>query len=63
MKENENDKRNAKTFHANGQEEQILFKCLCYPGTWLAQSKQLMTLDLGVMNSSPTMGVEIAKKQ
>ena len=28
-------------------------------GTWLAQSIEHVTLDLGVMSSSPTLGVEI----
>ena len=28
-------------------------------GAWLAQSEEHMTLDLGVVSSSPTLGIEI----
>ena len=31
-------------------------------GTWLAQSVECVTLDLGVMSLSPTLGVEITSK-
>ena len=31
-------------------------------GTWLAQSEEHATLDLGVVNSSSMLGVEITKK-
>ena len=30
-------------------------------GTWLAQSEEQVTLGLGVMSSSPTLGVEMTK--
>ena len=32
-------------------------------GAWLAQSEEHVTLDLGVMGSSPTIGVEITKNK
>ena len=32
-------------------------------GAWLAQSKEHMTLDLGVVNSSPIMGMELSFKK
>lgn len=32
-------------------------------GTWLAQSVEWVTLDLGVMISSPTLGIELTKKE
>ena len=32
-------------------------------GTWLAQSEEHGTLDLGVVSLSPTSGVEITKKK
>jgi len=38
------------------QMEQIKNK---YQGTWLAQSVQHVTLDLGVVNLSPTLGIEV----
>lgn len=31
-------------------------------GTWPAQSVECATLDHGVVNSSPTLGIEITKK-
>ena len=38
----------------------LLFLILRYlRGTWLAQSVEHVTLDLGVMSSSPTLGIEI----
>ena len=32
-------------------------------GTWMAQSMERVTLDLGVVNSSPTLGIEHKKKR
>ena len=32
-------------------------------GTWLAQSGEITTLDLGVTSSSPSLGVEITLKK
>lgn len=32
-------------------------------GGWLAQSVKHMTFDLGVISSSPTLGVELTKKK
>ena len=38
--------------------EGLILKCGSW-GTWLAQSEDCVTLDLGVMSSSPMLGVEI----
>ena len=32
-------------------------------GTWLAQSVQHVTLDPGVVSSSPTLGIEFTEKK
>ena len=36
---------------------------MCLRGTWLVQSVERATLDLGVVGSSPTWGVEITLKK
>ena len=48
--------------HAGGGEtdQKILAKTGCCRGTWLAQSVECATLDLRVVSSSSTVGVEIA---
>ena len=37
----------------------LFFKSNMVQGTWLAQSVEHATLDLGVVSASPTLGVEI----
>ena len=39
----------------------VIFK-MFLRGSWLAQSVEHVTLDLGVMSLSPTSGVDITKK-
>ena len=36
---------------------------VAFRGTWLAQSVEFVTLDLGVVSSSPTLGVEFTLKK
>ena len=38
---------------------QTMLKLLCFRGTWLAQLMKCETLDLVVVGSSPTWGIEI----